>query len=139
MSSMFETLRARSHGYGIMCDEDELYAIGQKFNTAPVTLQVRNFCNPEQVTRVEVHVPGLPNDRGAYASQVDIYGLFPQLKEWCERSLVHDSIRALSFIESGEEIATILGREVRVLHQWGSGNPDEASFKPYGPFVPKNA
>lgn len=106
------------------------------FPDAPVLFWIRNFTVAGEIQVFRIEVEGLYTDCEFF----NIAELWPELNDWVSKSSTgknHVSIPARAFIESGEEIATLIQRELSITHQYGSGKQECATLKGYGPFKPR--
>jgi hypothetical protein len=146
MITAFNTRLNEGHngpGKNGWCTDSDLFKeILAAFPNAPVKFVARNFNLGHCVRYLEIQVPGLGDIDRAYFEYAPYIEFFPVLEEWTAHQEAkqeeNHAIGARQFWESGEELATLLKRQVHVLHWYGSGDQMQASFKYYGPFEPKS-
>ena len=143
IESFNQKLFAQEHARGGptgLCEDVALFQEALiTFPDAPIRFRLRNFNRPEDITSVAILVTSLGDYNRAYCCSVNIVKVFPELAGWVAKVKKHNSTITIStFIEDGATLATTLKRKFMILHQYGSGNQEDASYNEYGPFDPVN-
>ncbi len=103
----------------------------------PITLVLKNFTT-ERVGVISIDIEGLREgwDR-IYLVRPSLMKIFPQLTEWMEQHRSSNKFVSVDeFITHGNEVATLIGRPFKFFNQYGSGDPLQAGFTEYGPYMP---
>ena len=109
-------------------------AILRLYPHEPVQFVLRTNSINGRISVTEVKVKGLGDFNRVYCFYREFGDLFPECATWeplADNSGVHFS----SFVYDGKKLATMMGRELTIIHQVG-GVPDEADYITYGPFMP---
>ena len=123
------------------CRSEELFReVWTAFPKASVLFRLRNFNDLKDLTTVSLNIPGISHgdwipgegDR-VYCHHVDLGRLD---SAFVERFAGKHTANIREFVKEGPALATALGREVTILHQYGSGNQEDASYTTYGPYRP---
>jgi hypothetical protein len=119
------------------CEDLALFEkIIHDFPGAPVRFTLRNFNDPTRISHVEILIEGLSRLNRAYYNGANIVAIFPEIAPWLKNHERAGCVPIREFVANGTEIASCLKREFFIIHQFGSGDPDQAEFKDFGPFVP---
>lgn len=107
------------------------------YSSAPIRFTLRNFTSSDRIPTPAIMVPGIGWNR-VYTFSCRDYAEFDAALGALITSGIdeHKSIPISWWKDNGQKIANLTGRTVLLIHQYGSGDPDQAEFNNFGPFVP---
>lgn len=120
-------------------DSVEFYKrIWMEYPGAPIRFLLRNFTSSDRIPTPSIMVPGIGWNR-VYTFSCRDYAEFDAALGTLVMSGVDESktIPISWWKENGQNIAGRTGRTVLLVHQYGSGDPDQAEFDTFGPFIPE--
>lgn len=116
---------------GVLENISELKELMEKYPKNKFFVTVRNSNYPKNMTNFGLYIESEIDDTGrAYVNRKDINDFLP--KVWQEK----DSLNYEEFKIVCSEMANEMNRPVCLIHQFGSGRPEEATFNKYN-FLPK--
>ena len=109
------------------CNDWDLFKeIMSAFPKSRVELTLRNYAN-ETIRAIVLRIPGI--DQGSIAPCGRVYFLHQRPTELCPALANRlGGYSFLDYVEQGQRIADALGREIRLIRQYGSGNQEEATY-----------
>ncbi len=109
------------------------------FPKAPISITLRNHHFFGLATELHVKVEGLGHDNAVSDRNVTLHEMLPSLMDWIHDNHMNGVVLVTRFLEEGQTLANILGRELEIVHEDHKIGQDGSTSKKMarGPFKPQ--
>lgn len=118
----------------------ELMLLFTEYPTAPFFIQLRNFNELTRITLFGLFIESRNNRGRAYRHGDGIINFLPEeiISEITKKQRGDGYIPFQAFMEIGQRLADLMGRNITLVHQYGSGDQIMASYDDYEFLTTKN-